>query len=465
MASSNGNDLSPDERAAALAQLAPDKLVMQSIAALGSVRQQISLVGGRLDELRQAKVGASPYGVVGAQKRSLTSGPPPTPTAAPAPRSAAVAPPPSAAAAPAPSTAAAPPPPSPVPTPPAPAPAAAGAAGAGGGAEQPIVAAPDAAAALPSPPADEAAPAAAEETTGPGLGAGAAFPSTDLGLYIRVEGDRGEIHPTDFDPGFSSRSAGMTVGADYKISTRAVVGAALSYTDNRSELDTSDGTPGGEVNTRGAGVSLYGAFYPTATTYVDATLVYGRNRYESTRNIAIPTVVTDAAIGSSHSEQYGVSLGAGYSLLVSNFNLGPYVRVSSSKVKVDAFTEQANSSDTQLAVQAQTAESVVSVLGGQIAYAISRNWGVLVPNVRFEWEHQYKDDRTSNVLANFSAATSNPAIINIETTPADRNYFNLGVGLASHFGVGRSAFIYYQTVLGKAETTNHAITAELRLEF
>ncbi|MDH3210615.1 MAG: hypothetical protein OEL91_09610, partial [Burkholderiaceae bacterium] len=27
-------------------QLAPDKLVMQSIAALGSVRQQISLVGG-----------------------------------------------------------------------------------------------------------------------------------------------------------------------------------------------------------------------------------------------------------------------------------------------------------------------------------------------------------------------------------------------------------------------------------
>ncbi|MDH3459741.1 MAG: autotransporter outer membrane beta-barrel domain-containing protein, partial [Burkholderiaceae bacterium] len=161
----------------------------------------------------------------------------------------------------------------------------------------------------------------------------------------------------------------------------------------------------------------------------------------------------------------GVSLGAGYSLLVSNFNLGPYVRVSSSKVKVDAFTEQANSSATHLAVQAQTAESVVSVLGGQIAYAISRNWGVLVPNIRFEWEHQYKDDRTSNVLANFSAVTSNPAIINIETTPPDRNYFNLGVGLASHFGVGRSAFIYYQTVLGKAETTNHAITAELRLEF
>ncbi|MDH3460683.1 MAG: autotransporter domain-containing protein, partial [Burkholderiaceae bacterium] len=324
------------------ADFAPDKLVMQSVAALGAVGQQISLVNGRLDELRHANFGGPAPGFSGARGFSgaASAVPPntssvlahtPLPVAAAAQRLT-------------------------------------GSSPVGRAPSQTLLLA-STSAALPDilvaqNKAQDSSPSAAQPATA-SAGGSTAFPSTDLGVYFRVEGDRGATDANTFDPGFRSRTAGLTVGADYKVSTNAVLGGALSYSDDRSTLDTSDGTPSGNVKTRGTGVSLYGAYYPTATSYVDATLVYGRNRYESVRSIL---VLTDSAIGSTSGTQYGASLGAGYSFLVSNVSFGPYARLSSSKVEIDAFTERVNNSRTHLAVQEQTAESVVSVLGAQISY-------------------------------------------------------------------------------------------------
>jgi len=406
-------------------ELAPDKLVMQSVAALGTIRKQISLVNRRLDQLRLSNSGASRVGFSGSLR---PSGSPPV--IATSQRQASLVTP--------------------------------RASTRTSNPGRPLLIA-STYASLPDillaqGLAQDTAPATGSSSA---TNAGStAFPSNDLGLYFRVEGNRGDSDANTFDPGFRFRTAGLTVGGDYKVSANAVLGGSLGYNDNRSTLDTTDGTPSGNVKTRGTSVSLYGAYYPTATAYVDATLLYGRNRYESIRNMP---ALTDSAIGSTAGDQYGLSLGGGYSFLTSNFNVGPYARVSWSKAEVDAFTERVNDTSSNLAVQAQTAESVVSVLGGQISYAISRNWGVLVPNARVEWEHQHKDDRTRNIVATFA---QDPAgSINIETTPPDRSYFNLGLGLASHFGVGRSAFVYYETLLGKEGTKNNALTVELRLEF
>ena len=47
----------------------------------------------------------------------------------------------------------------------------------------------------------------------------------------------------------------------------------------------------------------------------------------------------------------------------------------------------------------------------------------------------------------------------------DRNYFNLGVGLAATLPNGWSAFGNFETVAGLRDTTSHVVTLGGRLEF
>jgi len=44
-------------------------------------------------------------------------------------------------------------------------------------------------------------------------------------------------------------------------------------------------------------------------------------------------------------------------------------------------------------------------------------------------------------------------------------YFYLGAGLSATFKRGVSAFVYYESVLGWANFTNHAFTGGVRFEF
>ena len=415
---------------ATLSQLAPDKFVTQTTTVLRSTDQQFSSARIRLCELRDARLGDGSCGrVAGRARRAMT----PTP-----PESTRIA----------------------------------------------ADAAPGAwafrTASLDATPRRQAQAVAARDGGGSYMLAQAtatdattdtktaqdgdtgAIAANPLGLYIRGNGRNDTSDPTDFDPGFKVRTANMTVGADYLLGPAGVVGAALDYANSRSALRTGDGTPDSHVTTRGLGVSVYGAYFPAPSAYIDATLVYNRDRYSSSRNIP---ALTDTALGDTKGSRYGMDVGTGYSFQSARFSYGPYGRVTFSRTRVAAFREQGNPSNSNLAVEKQRVSSLTSTLGAQVGYSVSQSWGVLVPNARLEWEHQYRDDRVRSILASFAGAVAaSPTVIPVSTTPVDRNYFNLGLGLAAHFGVGRSALIYYQTVLGRSGQTSHAVTAELRLE-
>lgn len=53
----------------------------------------------------------------------------------------------------------------------------------------------------------------------------------------------------------------------------------------------------------------------------------------------------------------------------------------------------------------------------------------------------------------------------VRTDEPDRNYFNLGFGAFSQFAQGRSAFLFGETMLGRAHTALWSITAGVRLTF
>ena len=88
---------------------------------------------------------------------------------------------------------------------------------------------------------------------------------------------------------------------------------------------------------------------------------------------------------------------AGYDFTARGFTFGPYARLNYLQANIDGFQEHIDDMNAGfglgLAMQEQDVESLTWVLGGQGSYAFSTGFGVLVPQVRFEWEHEFLNNQ------------------------------------------------------------------------
>jgi len=183
----------------------------------------------------------------------------------------------------------------------------------------------------------------------------------------------------------------------------------------------------------------------------------------------MPTVTTvnQVATGDTGGTQYSFGLGTGYDVRHQAWTFGPYGRLTYLKAAIDAFQERINSSGDGsglgLADNDQRVESLQTALGAQVSYAVSTPLAVLVPQLLFEWVHEYLNDRRT-VNASY---VNDPQHISIPFTTDDpeRDFFNLGVALSSVFRGSKSAFLYYQTVLGLQDVTKHDIVLGVRWAF
>jgi len=183
--------------------------------------------------------------------------------------------------------------------------------------------------------------------------------------------------------------------------------------------------------------------------------------------IAGTTTVNQAAQGDTHGDQYAFSVGAGYDWNIQGVTITPFERLEYTKLHVDGFQEDmsntANGFGLALAFEGQNVESLVNVLGAQASYAISTGIGVLLPQVRFEWRHEFKDDARTLTARFVNDPARTP--LGLVTDNPDRDFFNLGVGLSATFRGGIAAFVSYETVLGLAQITAHNVVWGVRFEF
>ena len=102
-------------------------------------------------------------------------------------------------------------------------------------------------------------------------------------------------------------------------------------------------------------------------------------------------------------------------------------------------------------------------MGGQVSYAFSQSWGVLVPQFSAEWVHEFEDDQ-EELSAVFRGDINRTPFI-IKTRRPDTDYFNLGVGASAQFAGGKSAFLSFETVLGYEDLDLYTIQGGFRMEF
>jgi len=271
-------------------------------------------------------------------------------------------------------------------------------------------------------------------------------------------GDRSQ---TANEAGFDFHTRGLTAGADYRYSSATVFGGALGYARSDVNLDAN----GGGLDTAGVSLSLYGTYYRTQSFYLDAVLNYARNDYDQTRNI-------DYYVGSTHIQKsarsgtggklLALSVGGGYEFTARNgASAEVSLRLHRTASNIDGYTET-GADALNLALRDQYIQVFASSVGTRGSWPLSLKWGVLIPQLDLSWEHELNDGahQIKGSFVNDPFATP----FAFKTDDPDRNYFQLGLGASAIIPGGKTAFLQYQTSLGRDHYRDYNVALGARVE-
>ncbi|MCB1755035.1 MAG: autotransporter outer membrane beta-barrel domain-containing protein [Gammaproteobacteria bacterium] len=288
------------------------------------------------------------------------------------------------------------------------------------------------------------------------------------GVFINGDIGSGEKDATDGEDGFSYDSAGFTVGVDYRLSDQTVLGLAAGFTSSESDFDRSSTVSGGGLDTETTNLSAYGLFY-TDDYFFDFVLTAGQGSFDMERRIRIQSNSANAendgadrtATSDTDSTQFAASFGGGTEIISGSLTFAPYARLQYLQTDVDAF-EETGAGGLNLGVEKQEIESLTSALGFRASTVANASFGVLIPQGRLEWIHEFSDDEReiSTVYVNDPRQNELLAV----TDGPDRDYFSMGLGLSAVFKGGTQAFVDLRTLMGMSDFTETVVTAGIRFE-
>lgn len=281
----------------------------------------------------------------------------------------------------------------------------------------------------------------------------------------------GRQDPTEASRGFKFQTRGLTAGADYRVNPQFFIGAAIGY--NRQDSDFRNDR--GEMDTSGWSLTGYGSWYSQRDWYLDGVLTWGRNDYDIARHIRydIPalgggiTQVDQVARGSTSGDLRSFSLSGGKDFQRGAWNLGSYLRGSLARADIDAYSERISGSGPGtglgLAVDSRSFDSRTMTLGGRASYTASMDWGILTPNLQLEFEREFEDDAQRIVSRFLHDPGRSP--MSLDGDPLDNSYFNVGVGLSAILPGGKSAYVFYERLMGRSGQSQGTLSLGVRIEF
>jgi outer membrane autotransporter protein len=289
-----------------------------------------------------------------------------------------------------------------------------------------------------------------------------------LGIFITGDISTGSKDETDLETGLDFDTYGITMGADYRISSNFILGGAIGYVDTNTELENDIA----EIDTQGFSLNLYGTYYAEQNYFVDFSLGYGVNNFDQSRSINYQlnglANVNQNLSADYDGDTLSFFVGSGYDFNRGAWTFGPRADLEYLKSNVDSFTEKASSPNADGGGWATRVDDsdqtwLTLKLGGRLAYTHSADWGVLIPYTRLDWLHEFEDD--SQIVSAYFVGDPNGQAIQIETDDPDRDYLRLRLGTSAQFKNGMVGFIDYSTILAQSDWTSNTISLGFRTEF
>ena len=291
------------------------------------------------------------------------------------------------------------------------------------------------------------------------------------GFFAAGSIGKGKTVAGQINPGYDFDINGLTVGVDYRKSDRFILGGTLGYTKQTNDLASGRGT----LDTQGFSVSAFSTYYKNDSWYLDDVFSYGSNSYDMARSIhytliqpgGATTHIDQSSHGSSNGNSMTFASSVGRDFHKNAVSFGPYLRAIYSRLSFDPLTENFESgkpgSGLGLVIDTHDVTSLTSTLGAKLTFTHSTSWGVLIPHLQAEWQHEFKSDPSSLTAYFLNDPTATP--FTVTGDPIDTDFYRLGVGLSFVLTHGRSGFFYYEHLIGRDRVTQNSLAFGLRLEF
>ena len=267
------------------------------------------------------------------------------------------------------------------------------------------------------------------------------------GFFVSGSGELVDVESTCAARGSSFTTGGVTVGADYRISSQFVLGAAIGYANTSSDLNRD-----GDLNINSGKGSLYGTFYNEGF-YLNGIGGGGRGSIDTRR-----LTVGGFARGETEGTDFNALLGTGYDHHIGALTVGPVASIQYGTVGIDSFSEEGSLG--ALRIHSQSQDSLKSAVGLKASYSTKVGGVVLTPEVRAQWQHEYLTS-ASSIDAEFNSATS----FMVHGPHIGHNGLLLDVGASARLTSNVAIFAYYTGDLARENYTVHSINGGVSLSF
>ena len=234
-------------------------------------------------------------------------------------------------------------------------------------------------------------------------------------LYFEAGQSRGRLHG-DLDVGstrYTSESG--LVGINRAIGPNLTVGAFFDYTETNSGMGSSGSRT--EVESMMPGVR---AAWRQGAWFANAIAGYGFDDYESTREINF-TGTSATANSETKGRHWVLDVSGGRRFQAGPASISPFAGLQASGWKADGFTET-GAGALNATVKSQSARSLRTQLGLEVAMDFTIGSAVVRPHVRGAWIHELENNHRS-INAAFGAID-----YSVETRDPQRDSARLSAG-------------------------------------
>jgi uncharacterized protein YhjY with autotransporter beta-barrel domain len=290
-----------------------------------------------------------------------------------------------------------------------------------------------------------------------------------LGLFVTGAFKFGDKEETSASDGFDFLTAGVTAGADYRVTDQLVVGAAFGYSNFDADFDNTPRSASGQDLDSDTYVgSLFGSYSFPNGPFIDGIASVGWGDYSSKRKIIIVSDTdvpgeNETARGNFDAWHYGFAANFGWDIPIQAFTVTPIARVEYIRAEIDGFKEE-GADGLNLEFDDHNSESLTTNLGVEATYSISTPIGVVVPSVRAEYVHDFLTNNNGPDVV-YAADPTGLSAFQITSESADSDYGIVGAGVATTFPAGWAAFVDWNTFVGLSNFDIHTVNVGFRKSF
>ena len=250
-------------------------------------------------------------------------------------------------------------------------------------------------------------------------------------------------------------TSGITIGLDYKVLDSLIVGAAIGYGLDRTNIDGY----GSQTKSSQYSGTAYATYQPTKDWFVDAVVGYGNLSYTNNRWISTDSTLVS---GDRSGHAWFGSLSASDNLALGEFKLQPYLRGDFLSARLNGYSEQGSSSYA-LSYDGASVNSRSTAVGVVSYYDFHLASGTLTPSVKAQYMHAYGRNINQGMYYSDLGSSGGHYLLSMSVIP--QNMQSLGVDFTYKTRGGLTAGLTYTGSMGSSSYRSHALRAEIRVGF